>query len=89
MIAVENLCAVKSACSTCFGSIPAYMVVITVNILQGLLVYRLLVILIYVLDTPGVLSSRFANDDSGSRLALTGTNYYEVYACMRSKNCEV
>jgi hypothetical protein len=31
-----------------------------------------------------VLSSRFANDDSGSRLALTGTNYYEVYACMRS-----
>ncbi|XP_062205792.1 DAR GTPase 2, mitochondrial-like [Phragmites australis] len=27
---------------------------------------------IYVLDTPGVLSPRFVNDDSGSRLALTG-----------------
>ncbi|TVU31594.1 hypothetical protein EJB05_23286, partial [Eragrostis curvula] len=27
---------------------------------------------IYVLDTPGVLSPTFANDDSGSRLALTG-----------------
>ncbi|RLN07931.1 DAR GTPase 2, mitochondrial [Panicum miliaceum] len=27
---------------------------------------------IYVLDTPGVLSPRFANDDSGPRLALTG-----------------
>ncbi|KAF8728173.1 hypothetical protein HU200_018758 [Digitaria exilis] len=27
---------------------------------------------IYVLDTPGVLSPSFANDDSGPRLALTG-----------------
>jgi len=27
---------------------------------------------IYVLDTPGVLSPRFANDDSGPGLALTG-----------------
>ncbi|KAG0550146.1 hypothetical protein BDA96_01G314100 [Sorghum bicolor] len=27
---------------------------------------------IYVLDTPGVLSPRFANDGSGPRLALTG-----------------
>ncbi|CAN6251769.1 unnamed protein product [Urochloa humidicola] len=27
---------------------------------------------IYVLDTPGVLSPRFANDDPGPRLALTG-----------------
>ncbi|CAL4969030.1 unnamed protein product [Urochloa decumbens] len=27
---------------------------------------------IYVLDTPGVLSPRFANDDSGPKLALTG-----------------
>lgn len=35
---------------------------------------------IYVLDTPGVLSSRFTNDDFVSRLALTGTNYCEVYA---------
>jgi ribosome biogenesis GTPase A len=30
---------------------------------------------IYVLDTPGVLSPIFANDDSGPRLVLTGTNF--------------
>jgi len=34
---------------------------------------------IYVLDTPGVLSRRFANDDSGPRLALTGTSHFKVY----------
>lgn len=31
---------------------------------------------IYVLDTPGVLSPRFADDGSGPRLALTGTSYF-------------
>jgi ribosome biogenesis GTPase A len=34
---------------------------------------------IYVLDTPGVLLPRFANDGSGPRLALTGTSYFKVY----------
>jgi ribosome biogenesis GTPase A len=33
---------------------------------------------IYVLDTPGVLSPRFANDDTGPRLALTGTSYFKA-----------
>jgi hypothetical protein len=31
---------------------------------------------IYVLDTPGVLSPRFADDGSGPRLALTGISYF-------------
>jgi len=35
---------------------------------------------IYVLDTPGVLSPRFANDDSGPGLALTGTNTSKLMA---------
>lgn len=30
---------------------------------------------IYVLDTPGVLSPVFFNDESGPLLALTGTSY--------------
>ena len=34
---------------------------------------------IYVLDTPDVVSRRFANDDSGPRLALTGTSHFKVY----------
>ncbi|CAL4969031.1 unnamed protein product [Urochloa decumbens] len=34
---------------------------------------------IYVLDTPGVLSPRFANDDSGPKLALTVVNSREQY----------
>jgi ribosome biogenesis GTPase A len=34
---------------------------------------------IYVLDTPGVLSPRFANDDSGPRLTLTGTSYFKAF----------
>ncbi|KAF8689184.1 hypothetical protein HU200_041968 [Digitaria exilis] len=42
-------------------------------ILQGLLIYKVASHPnIYVLDTPGVLSPSFANDDSGPRLALTG-----------------
>uniref|UniRef100_A0A452YPP0 G domain-containing protein n=1 Tax=Aegilops tauschii subsp. strangulata TaxID=200361 RepID=A0A452YPP0_AEGTS len=35
---------------------------------------------IYVLDTPGVLSPIFANDESGPRLVLTGKDSYEIQA---------
>ena len=30
-----------------------------------------------MLDTPGVLSPIFVDDESGPRLVLTGTNYYQ------------
>ncbi|XP_039843571.1 DAR GTPase 2, mitochondrial-like isoform X2 [Panicum virgatum] len=43
---------------------------------------------IYVLDTPGVLSPRFANDDSGSRLALTVVNSREEYRRWENLNEE-